>query len=335
MITKGNPMHINRFFLIPAIAAFALVSCHPDENETLKYLTGEPEFTIPAYGVAGERFELTSKGVTADDGSTVKYYWYAEPISTHRDTVPVYYINLTDTLCTVTVYCVGFADGYYTSSTSHDITIVRSGRTNGSITGLDFDQSKDFAFTDPRDNHEYWCTTVGTKDWFKENLAYKGSGTPLENCDVTSDVFGRFYSWDEAMSSCPEGWRVSTLGDWSEAASLILGGNPDPNDRFNSVAGEFMGNIYFNGQRMWEYWPKVSITDKLGLSMTPLGYAVKREAGDLFKSQFEYAAFWTSDSKDDDQAYYRYFFEESPDLFIGSASKSTFAANVRCVRDHQ
>ena len=335
MITKGTHMHINRIILISAIAAFALTSCKGDENEKLKYLTGEPEFTIPAYGVSGDRFELPAKGVTAEDGTTVKYYWYAEPISTHRDTVPVYYVNLTDTLCTVTVHCVAFAEGYNPSSTSHTITVISSDRKKGSIKGLDFDQSKDFTFTDPRDGREYWCTTVKGTDWFKENLAYRGAGVPLENSEETSDVFGRFYTWDEAVKACPEGWRMSSLGDWSDAASVILGENPDPKDRFLSIAGGFMGNIYFNGQRMWEYWPKVSITDDLRLSMTPMGYALKRETGAAFKSQFDYAAFWTSDEKDAEQAYYRYFYDESPDLFIGSAVKSSFAASVRCVRDHQ
>ena len=173
--------------------------------------------------------------MTAEDGTTVKYYWYAEPISTHRDTVPVYYVNLTDSLCTVTVHCVAFAEGYNPSSTSHTITIVNSDRKKGSIKGLDFDQSKDFSFTDPRDGREYWCTTVKGTDWFKENLAYRGAGVPLENCESTSDVFGRFYTWDEAVKACPEGWRMSSLGDWSDAASVILGENPDPKDRFLSI----------------------------------------------------------------------------------------------------
>ena len=335
MNTKGTHMHINRLFLISAIAAFALVSCGKDEDETLNYLTGVPEFSLPAYGVAGDSFEFTAKGVTADDGSMVKYYWYADPISSKKDSVFTYFVNLPDTLCTVTVYCVGYADGYYSSSSSQSITIVKSDRQNGSITGLDFDQARDFTYTDPRDGHEYWCTTVGSTDWFKENLAYKGAGTPLANCEAASDVFGRFYSWDEAMTSCPEGWRLSGLGEWADAASVILGERPDPKERFFSAAGGFMGDLFFNGDKMWEYWPNVKITNQLGLSMLPLGFAVKREKDAEFKSMYDYAAFWTADEKDDRQAYYRYFYDESPDLFMGHSDKASFAANVRCVRDHQ
>ena len=331
-------MDIRRYILagLAAAAVLCLASCKKDETETLIYLGGIPEFSLPAYGVAGDSFSFTAKGVIADEKDVeVKYYWYTTPIKTTRDTSLTYSITLPDTLCTVTVYCVGFAEGYQNSSASHSITIVKPGREDGSISGLAFVEGKDFKFTDNRDGHEYWCTTVGYTDWFKENLSWKGSGTPLANCEAASDVFGRFYTWNEALTACPDGWRLSSLGEWADAASVVLGERPAPEARFYSAAGGFMGDIYFNGKKMWEYWPKVNITNQLGLSMLPLGYAVKRERGAEFKSMYDYAAFWTADEKDGEQAFYRYFFDESPDLFMGHADKASFAANVRCVRDHQ
>ncbi len=336
-MTVMTLMDIKKYILpgLAVLVALGLASCNPDEDETLYFLNGVPEFSLPTYGVAGDTFSFTAKGVKADDGKEVNYYWYANPISTRKDTTVNYSITLTDTLCTVTVYCVAYAEGYQSSSTSHSITIVKSDRENGSISGLSFDESKDFRFVDPRDSHEYWCTTIGSKDWFKENLAYKGTGTPLDNCEATSDVFGRFYTWDEAISACPEGWHLSSLDEWADAASVISGSRPDPESRFYSVAGGFMGDLSFNGKKMWEYWPKVKITDQLGLSMLPIGYAVKQETKADFDSMYEYATFWTSDEKDGKQAFYRYLYDESPDLFMGHSDKASFAANVRCVRDHQ
>ena len=329
-------MDIKKYLLLPlAVIALCCVSCKKDDEVSYDYLTGEPSFSLPLYGIAGDSFSFTAKGVTADDGTKVGYYWYASPISTTRDTSDTYILTLPDTLCTVTVTCTAFADGYYTSSTSNKITILKTGRDGGSISGLDFVKDKDFFFKDPRDGHEYLCTTIGSNDWFRENLAYKGSGTPLENCDGASDVFGRFYTWSEASSACPDGWRVSTLDDWADAAAVVLDSRPDLHDRYYSVAGAFMGDLRLNGDKMWEYWPQVKITDKLGLSMIPLGYASKMAGKTEFKSMYDYAAFWTADEKDADQAYYRYFFDESPDLFISSTSKTSFAANVRCVRDHE
>lgn len=335
MISKTILMRISRFIMLTCIAALALASCKKDDDTTYSYLDGYPEFSLPTYGVPGDTFTFTAKGVTAEDDTKVEYYWYANPFQTGKDTTATYTVTLTDSLCTVTVYCVAFAEGYYTSSTSHSITVLRPGKNNGSISGLAFDEGKDFVFTDPRDSREYWCTTIGGTDWFKENLVYNGSGTPLDNCEAASDVFGRFYTWDEALSACPEGWRLSSLDDWAEAAKALTGEKPDPNERFLSVAGGFMGDMYFNGNKMWEYWPKVKITNQLGLSMMPLGYAVKQERYARFNSMYEYAAFWTSDEKDGGQAFYRYFYDESPDLFLGHSDKASFAANVRCVRAHQ
>lgn len=325
-------------YILPALAVAALCvlsSCKKDKTETYSYLTGDPEFSLPVYGVAGDTFSFKVGGVTADDGSNVGYYWYASPVQTARDTSDTYTITLPDTLCTVSIHCVAFADGYYSNTVSHDITIVKPGRENGSISGLDAGGEKDFIFKDPRDGREYLCTTLGDTDWFRENLSYGKAGAPLANCEATSEVFGRFYTWQEAVVSCPEGWRLSSLDDWADAASVVLGQRPGPQDRYYSAAGAFMGNLSFNGKKMWEYWPDVKITDQLGLSVIPLGFASRMESTTEFRSMYDYAAFWTADEKDGEQAFYRYFFDESPDLFIGSSSKGSFAANVRCVRDHE
>lgn len=329
-------MDMKKYILLPlAVFALCLVSCKKDKTEDYAYLDGSVKFSLPTYGVAGDTFTFKAGGVTADDGSKVGYVWYANPIQSKRDTSDTYTLKLTDTLCTVSVSCVAFAEGYYSNTTTHEITIVRPGRENGSISGLTPAEGRDFMFTDPRDGHEYLCTTIGSTDWFRENLAYKGAGTALDNCESTSDVFGRFYTWKEAAASCPAGWRLSSLDDWADAASVVLGQRPDPQERYYSAAGAFMGNIFFNGNKMWEYWPAVKITDNLGLSMIPLGYANRMENKAEFKSMYDYAAFWTADEDDAEKAYFRYFYDESPDLFIGSSSKETFAANVRCVRDHE
>ena len=329
-------MDIKKYILFASavFVLFCAASCNKDKTESYSYLTGAPEFTLPMFATAGESFTFTAKDVTADDGSKVGYCWYTTVLSI-RDTIDTFTLTLPDTLCTVSLTCAAFADGYYNSTTTQSVTIVKAGRENGSITGLTAAEGRDFFFTDPRDGHSYLCTTVGSKDWFRENLAYKGSGSALDNCENVSDIFGRFYTWNEAVSACPDGWRLCTLDDWADAASAALGSRPDPSVRFLSAAGAFMGDLKFNGTKMWEYWPDVKITDKLGLSMIPLGYASKMESRIDFKSMYDYAAFWTANEKDADQAFYRYLYDESPDVFIGYSSKKSFAANVRCVRNHE
>ena len=53
------------------IAGLSLASCKKDNTETYPSLTGVPEFSLPAYGKAGETFTFKAGGVTADDGSDV------------------------------------------------------------------------------------------------------------------------------------------------------------------------------------------------------------------------------------------------------------------------
>ena len=336
-----DTMKFHRIILIASVllSAFCAVSCKDDEEEEAPpYLNGLPQFDLPAYGKVGDTFHFTGAGAKDAEGNQASYFWYAVPVNNVRDTSLTYDLTLPDSLCTVTLTCVAFAKGYSSTTTSKDITVIKPGWNTGSITGMLFNYEKDFQFTDPRDGHVYWCSTIGDKDWFKENLAYKTPGCrPLENCDVVSELFGMIYNWEEASAACPEGWRVSTLKDWADAAASVTGKEFTTDGAMLSVAGEFMGDLYFNGEKMWEYWPEVKITNKSGLSMMPVGYAtIPTQGSAQFSSlQSGYAAFWTADEKDSEMAYYRYIHEEHPDIFLGNADKMTFGASVRCVRDHE
>ena len=134
-------MNIRRSILL-GIAAASMIcasSCNKDKNESLPYLTGTPQFSLPVFGTTGDTFEFKSGGVSADDGSEVRYYWYASPIQPKMDTCDVYKLVLTDSLCTVKLTCVAFAKGYNSSSYSEEITIVNPDRVNGSIRGIPAD----------------------------------------------------------------------------------------------------------------------------------------------------------------------------------------------------
>lgn len=336
-----DTMKFHRIILIASVllSAFCAVSCKDDdEEETPPYLNGLPQFDLPAYGKVGDTFHFTGSGAKDADGKAASYYWYATPCSSTRDTSLTYDLTLPDTLCTVSLTCVAFAKGYSNTTTTKDITIVKPGWNTGSVTGMLFNVGKDFQFTDSRDGHVYWCSTIGKKDWFKENLAYKTpESKPLENCDITTELFGLFYNWEEAAAACPDGWRVSTLEDWADAAAALTGNEFTTDGTMYSVAGEFMGDMYFNGEKMWEYWPEVKITNKSGLCIMPVGYATISTQGPAqFSSvQSGYAAFWTAEEKNSEMGYYRYIYEEHPDIFLGNADKKSFGASVRCVRDHE
>ena len=161
-----------------------------------------------------------------------------------------------------------------------------------------------------------------------------------------NDVFGRYYSYEEAVTACPEGWTLPTSEDWDalvKAAEEMKGSK--------TVAAALMANADFNDTRMWEYWPEIGdITNESGISMIPVGYAMlgQKDANAdntdpnleftyptaSFKGYKEYAVFWTADKVDGEEgmAYYKYFINKLPDLMTGKADMGTFGASVRCVR---
>ena len=93
---------------------------------------------------------------------------------------------------------------------------------------------------------------------------------------------------------------------------------------------------------MWDYWPAVgTITNASKFSAVPAGYMNLGDEEDGAYPEansygvYEYAAFWTADSveEDDSMAYYRYIVANQPDLFITKGDKKNFGASVRCVRE--
>lgn len=70
-------------------------------------------------------------------------------------------------------------------------------------------------FTDARDGYRYPVVTIGGLRWFAENLRYR---TPDSRCYENDEAncvdHGRLYRLKDALSACPDGWRVPTEEDW-------------------------------------------------------------------------------------------------------------------------
>ena len=121
-------------------------------------------------------------------------------------------------------------------------------------------------FTDTRDGQEYDIMDVTikleagitiTRTWFAENMNYKSENSFCYKGEPAyCDVFGRLYTWDDALSVCPEGWHLSTQKEWAEVynshggrlkaapallkggasgLNLVLGGFGDPGDSYTDV----------------------------------------------------------------------------------------------------
>lgn len=325
--------------LIFAIAAsVCIISCKKDdETKVTPSLSGALSFNIavPEYVLPNATITLIPSGVKHPKGDSLGYYWKVNPTKPKADTTRYengldkngkpsdgsFTFTFTDTLQTCTISGYAYAKGYSYSSKTIQSTVVKGG-IDGSITNLGLTLiANNQKIT--VDGIVYPYVTVAGLDWLCRNIADTSAGEPYNNCDAMSDVFGRYYSYEEAKTICPEGWRLPTDDEWIAAA-----------EAYENNMAALMGNAYFNDKLMWEYWPAVGdITNESGLSMIPVGYAMF-SSNTQFKGLNEYAAFWTADvvEEENGMAYYRYVICGQNELLKGKGDKNTFGANVRCVR---
>lgn len=346
-------MDFKKYLFLAAAITFCLAAAYSckdkeDEDVVYKYLSGSISFEMPEFAAVGDEFTIAPEDdLSREEGDTdggIGICWKLSPMMVYSDTLrldtdPVskavsFIVQIPDSLTTLTTTVTGYASGYISTSTSKTTTVIRLTGSNPSLTGVSFPDDCEI-FTDPRDGNIYHCIVAGGKVWFGENLAYKEKGMSYQGCDVVSPLFGCYYTWEDAKDACPEGWALPSRADFAAVAQEHSQGVKfGDNDVFTGVAGAFMTDARFNYEKMWEFWPEVKITNKTGLSVLPCGYAAYRVTDQFAFSGFkDYATLWTSDSMDEEQAYYRYIISNKPDMFIGTAHKDSFAASIRCVKD--
>lgn len=318
-------MKATRIVTILLLAALCLLaSCRKKDYDTST--TSYPSlsglyFDIQPFGRVGQTFTLTPKGTTqtyVSEDPTFHYYWKINGGS--ADTTDVFTF-IPDTLGAYTIQVTAYASGFISTVYTGTVDIIDPtlGKT---LTGTGI-KATDPSVVDSRggdgSENTYYYSTAGGLDFFRNNLAYTGSGRAYMDTDVTSYILGRYYTWEEAVTACPPGWRLPTL---EEVQAL-----------FGSDAGAIMTDAYLNETKMWEYWPQVKVSDEDGFyAFIPSGYANNLRG--VFDGLYSYAAVWTSteDPSMPGQANYFYINVKDPATHIGSGDKTSLALSVRCVR---
>ena len=371
--------------IFAAFAALCIISCKKDEEETLPYLDGALEINgsdifISADGDA-RTLTLKPSGAIHPEGKTLGYYWKVSPVMESYDTTRFenglnkngqpsdgsFTYTIKDSLGTYTIYCYAYASGYNGLSAAAYTTVVRGGvqaspdEPEVSITNTQItDNGTELEGTG------YYYVSDGDLDWTINNIYDDTKGTAFRGYDAMSGVFGNYYSYDEAKAVCAElpanggnSWRLPTDEDWVNMVKSITTDAVDFTPEIHtdiywdnekngkpSLAARLIADGYFNGEKLWEYWPEIGLpVNSSGLALLPFGYSnlgitpeLKSKSAypaALFEGTYEFATFWTADEVDDntDLAYYRYVYLKSPQLMIGKGYKSTFGASVRCVRN--
>lgn len=178
------------------------------------------------------------------------------------------------------------------------------------------------SFTDPRDGQSYDVVKIGNLTWMAENLNFETAMSVCpENDSRNCKRMGRLYSWAEAKSVCPEGWRLPTKANFE---SLI-------------ASADGSGAV-LKARDGW--FKKGNGDDKLGFNALPAGYGFANGAasGSASSNKFDgiggYAYFWsaTEDSENrESNAYYLFLAFNSKSASVNSFSKSDLRS-VRCVQ---
>ena len=170
------------------------------------------------------------------------------------------------------------------------------------------------SFTDPRDGQSYDIVKIGERTWFAENLNFATEGSVCPEGDNRKcSEYGRLYTWDDARTACPEGWR---LPDSADFATLVeqAGGAAEAGEKLKSTGGWFKKG---NG------------TDALGFNALPAGYR-----GEKYDGIGGYAYFWSATVTPDDLAYYMFLDFSSKAASMNAFPKGDFRS-VRCVKAAQ
>ena len=321
-------------WLILALALFCgLAACKQEEEETsLPTMSGSVTFDIPYYVLKGETVTMSAYGVIYPDDAYYKWYVsgvYSDTLSFSKVTV-----RFPDSIGVFKVTATAYSKGYYTTSTSQDVTTIDT-TWNTSLTGL---RRSRYSFEDPRDGHCYSYVTLGSLDWFTQNLAWQGTGVPFKASKATASFFGSFYTWQEAMEGnvCPEGWRVPTEADWVSLSAVMNGGQPiEFYSNWPGLGQKASADVRLNEERMWPYSPDNTHSNDFGWNALPLGYTFADTGGGTFSGVNTYGCWWSATEKNADQAFYRYIYSDSADFPMSYTSKRDMRASVRCVRTHQ
>lgn len=121
-------------------------------------------------------------------------------------------------------------------------------------------------WTDERDGKQYRCVYMPDyKWWFAENYAYTLAGRYYDDNSENGLVFGKMYTWSEAMNTCPEGWRLPERSEYI--------------DLFNIIGGAETAGTKLKSSEHWDYSEEAPVgTDIYGFSALPAGVSTFPES---------------------------------------------------------
>ena len=326
--------------LLALISMPVFVSCSDDddETETKPSLRGHVTFDMPEYILRNSLITMEASGIVYPEGAN--YKWYCYGVTGDSLAFNTITFRVPDSLGSFILTAVAQYEGYYSTTGSKHFTTIDTTR-GASLSGL---AESTRTFTDPRDGITYDYVTIGSLDWFAQNLTWDGAGVAFKHSPATETLFGRMYHWEEAtggvsasglgagpQGACPQGWSVPTNEDWADLSNAVSGGTIRSfDDIWEGLGEKVSAPALFNGERMWLYCPDNEHTNDFGWNALPLGNSTMYN--ETFSDMGKYGYWWSSTERSEDQAWFRYIYYDLGSFPASSTNKDDFGASVRCVR---
>ena len=166
---------------------------------------------------------------------------------------------------------------------------------------------------DPRDGRQY--KTVELKDgniWMAENLNFDAGEDCAfyDNDPNIGEQYGRLYTWEAAVKSCPAGWHIPDQEDWANLISLYGKGKAD-----NEIAA----------------YQALVIDGDVGFLLKHGGSFGWGEAA-KFTTLEEYGLYWSGNARSKSMANYYFIGRAKQEMKRDSTSKLA-GLSVRCIKD--
>jgi len=187
--------------------------------------------------------------------------------------------------------------------------------------------SRTKVFVDTRDGQEYKYVAIKERYWMTENMRYNIEGSRY-NTNNPDTIYGRLYTWDQAMAACPEGWRLPSTYAWMSLEDFFI------QETKELVKMETYRGSNVKILKSKKDWTTPG-TDSLKLNILPAGIATDYGG---FNQLGTGTFFWTSSphlvngQALDDFADFRYIHNDSLGVYYDVHGKYNHYMSCRCVQ---
>jgi len=171
--------------------------------------------------------------------------------------------------------------------------------------------------TDSRDGQNYTTIEIGKQWWMAENMNYRSNRSYCyDNDRAFCEKYGRLYTWEAALSACPDGWHLPAKEEFEEMVDY-LGGIEEAGGKLKDYESSYWRN------------PNTGASNISGFKALPAG---RRYDHGLSTGSGFYAQFYSSTEYQTNEAYNLTLGYDYNTAFLYNYKK-TYAISVRCIKN--